>query len=47
MDDDLELMSPEELLSVARGMREAIRTHRDASGQNVCWHHPAGEGARS
>ena len=41
MDDDLELMSREELLVAARGMREAIRTHRDASGQNLCWHHPA------
>jgi hypothetical protein len=41
MDDDLELMSPEELLVAARGMRAAIRAHRDASGHNLCWHHPA------
>ena len=41
MDDDLEQMSPEELLVAARAMREAIRTHREASGQNLCWHHPA------
>ena len=41
MDDDLELMSHDELLVAARRMREAIRVHRDASGQDLCWHHPA------
>ena len=41
MDDDLELMSREELLVAARGMREAIRAHRDTSGHELCWHHPA------
>jgi len=41
MDDDLEQMSREELLVAARRMREGIRTHRDSSGQDLCWHHPA------
>ena len=41
MDDDLERMSHEELLVAAQAMRAAIRTHRDASGHNLCWHHPA------
>ena len=41
MDDDLELMSREELLVAARQMREAIRTHRDSSMHELCWHHPA------
>ena len=41
MDDDLELMNREELLVAAHRMREAIREHRDASGQELCWHHPA------
>jgi hypothetical protein len=41
MDDDLEQMSHEELLVAAHRMREAIRGHRDSSGQNLCWHHPA------
>jgi hypothetical protein len=41
MDDDLESMSYEELLVAAHRMREAIRDHRDASGQDLCWHHPA------
>jgi hypothetical protein len=41
MDDDLELMSREDLLVAARRMREEIRTHRDSSGHQLCWHHPA------
>jgi hypothetical protein len=41
MDDDLDLMSRDELLVAAHQMREAIRGHRDASGQDLCWHHPA------
>ncbi len=28
------------LLAVARQMRAAIRAHRDASGHDLCWHHP-------
>ena len=34
-------MSREELLVAARRMREAIRVHRDSSGHDLCWHHPA------
>ena len=41
MDDDLERMSREELLAAARAMRGAIREHRDSSGHDLCWHHPA------
>jgi hypothetical protein len=41
MDDDLERMSHEELLTAAHRMREAIRVHRDASGHDLCWRHPA------
>ena len=41
MDEDLEKMSREELLTAARKMRSAIRQHRDSSGQELCWHHPA------
>jgi hypothetical protein len=40
MDDDLQSMSHEELLVAAQQMREAIRAHRDSSGQELCWHHP-------
>ncbi len=39
-DGDLDGMSREALLVVAREMRAAIRTHRDASGHELCWHHP-------
>jgi hypothetical protein len=40
VDGDLDAMSHRELLAVAREMRAAIRTHRDASGHELCWHHP-------
>lgn len=40
MDDDLELMSREQLIAEARRLREGIRAHRDSSGQELCWHHP-------
>ena len=41
MDDDLEQLTREDLLVVAHQMRDAIRAHRDASGHELCWHHPA------
>ncbi len=40
-DADLDGMGRDELLAVARAMRAAIRAHRDASGHDLCWHHPA------
>ncbi|EJC77491.1 hypothetical protein [Rhizobium hidalgonense] len=39
-DADLNSMSHAELLSAARAMRDAIRSHRDTSGHGLCWHHP-------
>ncbi|MGH9307885.1 MAG: hypothetical protein ACRD1U_00830 [Vicinamibacterales bacterium] len=41
MDDDLETMSREELVSEVRKLRGGIRTHRDSTGHELCWHHPA------
>src|SRR5262245_21663070 len=41
MDDDLSAMSREELIAEARKLREGIRKHRDSTGQDLCWHHPA------
>jgi len=41
MDDDLEAMSRAELIAEARRLRSGIREHRDTSGQDLCWHHPA------
>lgn len=41
IDDDLETMSRDQLLAEVRRLREGIRVHRDSSGQELCWHHPA------
>jgi hypothetical protein len=41
MDEDLEGMSREELIAHARALRQGIRAHRDGTGQELCWHHPA------
>ena len=41
MDDDLEGMSRAELITEIRKLRSGIREHRDASGHELCWHHPA------
>jgi hypothetical protein len=41
MDEDLETMSREQLVQEVRRLRDAIRTHRDSSEHDLCWHHPA------
>lgn len=41
MDDDLEGMSPEQLKDEIRKLRNGIRAHRDSTGHDLCWHHPA------
>jgi hypothetical protein len=41
MDDDLDLMDREALVGEVRKLRAAIRRHRDATGHDLCWHHPA------
>lgn len=41
LDTDLEAMSREQLIAEARKLREGIRKHRDCSGHELCWHHPA------
>ena len=40
MDSDLNAMSKEELISEVIKLRNGIRTHRDSSGHDLCWHHP-------
>jgi hypothetical protein len=40
MDTDLDNMSREELIAEVRKLRQGIRTHRDSTGQELCWHHP-------
>ncbi|HEV8485411.1 MAG TPA: hypothetical protein VGV87_17845 [Blastocatellia bacterium] len=41
MDEDVEEMSREQLISEIRRLRNGIRDHRDSSGHQLCWHHPA------
>lgn len=40
MDEDLERMSAKELIAEVRKLRAGIRTHRDSTGHELCWHHP-------
>ena len=41
MDSDLTSMTREQLMAEVRRLRDGIRRHRDATGQELCWHHPA------
>jgi len=41
MDEDLDRMTREELIEEVKKLRQGIRRHRDSSGQELCWHHPA------
>ena len=40
MDDDLESLSRPELVAEIKRLRAGIRTHRDSTGHELCWHHP-------
>jgi hypothetical protein len=40
MNDDLETLSREELIAEVKRLRSGIRTHRDSTGHDLCWHHP-------
>lgn len=41
MDEDLAGMSREGLMDEIRKLRQGIRAHRDSTGHDLCWHHPA------
>jgi hypothetical protein len=41
MDNDLNEMSRDQLIEEVKKLRSGIRRHRDSSGQQLCWHHPA------
>lgn len=41
MDEDLEGMSPPQLVAEVRRLRDGIRKHRDSTSHELCWHHPA------
>lgn len=39
-DGDLQAMTREQLVAEVVRLRRGIREHRDATGQELCWHHP-------
>lgn len=41
MDDDLDVMTRDQLIAEAKRLRQGIRTHRDSTAHALCWHHPA------
>ena len=41
MDEDLDTLSREALIAEVRRLRAGIREHRDSTGHDLCWHHPA------
>jgi hypothetical protein len=41
MDEDLEAMSRDQLIAEVKRLRHGIRVHRDSTGHELCWHHPA------
>jgi hypothetical protein len=41
MDEDLIALTREELIAEVRRLRAGIRAHRESTGQELCWHHPA------
>ena len=40
-DADLNDLDRDQLLAEVRRLRAGIRAHRDSTGQELCWHHPA------
>lgn len=40
MDEDLQTLSREQLITEVQRLRSGIRAHRDSSGHDLCWHHP-------
>jgi hypothetical protein len=41
MDADLNSMSRARLIAEVKRLRAGIRAHRDTTGHQLCWHHPA------
>jgi hypothetical protein len=41
VDGDLDGMTRDELVAEVRRLRAGIRGHRDTTGHDLCWHHPA------
>jgi len=40
MDEELNLMTKEQLIAEVIKLRTGVREHRDSTGQDLCWHHP-------
>jgi len=40
VDEDLEQLTRDELLTEVKKLRDGIRQHRDSTRQELCWHHP-------
>jgi hypothetical protein len=40
MDEDVDTMDASALKAEVIRLRQAIRSHRDATGHDLCWHHP-------
>jgi hypothetical protein len=40
MDEDLQEFSREQLIAEVKRLRAGIRTHRDSTSHELCWHHP-------
>jgi hypothetical protein len=41
MDEDLGIMTREQLIEEVRKLRQGIRRHRDSTEHELCWHQPA------
>jgi len=41
VDEDLREMTHAQLIAEVKRLRDGIRRHRDGTGQQLCWHHPA------
>jgi hypothetical protein len=39
-DNDLNLLSKEQLIEEVKRLRDGIRKHRDSTAHELCWHHP-------
>jgi hypothetical protein len=40
MSGDLTAMTRDQLVAEVQRLRDGIRRHRDATGHDLCWHHP-------
>ena len=40
MDEDLDGLDRNALVAEVKRLRTGIRTHRDSTGHDLCWHHP-------